>query len=297
MHPFLSFLIRTVITVPTAVTVWLLSYFAFNQTFLMASGISLAGGALVYGLVSFYSNHRFLKKNAITRKEYRYIKQNLDEAKPKVARLQKTLFSIRHLPSLKERMELVRVIRKIYTLTKKEPKRFYLAERFYFSHLDSVLELSEKYAFLSAQPKRNRELENSLYDTRETLKEMGKLVENDLYKVLEGDIDDLNFEIDVAKNSINTVRGTRITRTHKGIKPSTNKATDQRMSAKERKDEKNPQTTEWKSIPATDKIKSEEKQMDSPGPKYFINTNINEKETVKMTRETKDKDEYRRFDE
>jgi 5-bromo-4-chloroindolyl phosphate hydrolysis protein len=87
-------------------------------------------------------------------------------------------------------------------LTKKEPKRFYKAERFYFSHLDSVLELTEKYAFLSSQPKISLELEHSLSETRRTLNELTEKVEQDLYYILSDDIDNLNFEIDVAKNSL-----------------------------------------------------------------------------------------------
>jgi 5-bromo-4-chloroindolyl phosphate hydrolysis protein len=207
MNSFLSFLLRTAVAVPSAITIWLLSYFAFYNTFFISSAASLAGGALIYWLVSLYSDSRFLKNNGLTRKEYRYIKKNLEEAKKKISRLHKLLFSIRHLPSLKERVELLRMIRKIYGLTKKEPKRFYQAERFYFSHLDSVLELTEKYEFLSSQPKKNRDLDWSLNETRKTLSEMSRLIEQDLYQVIENDIDTLNFEIDVAKHSINTSRG------------------------------------------------------------------------------------------
>ena len=84
----------------------------------------------------------------------------------------------------------------------KEPKRFYKAEPFYFSHLDSVVELSETYGFLSTQPKKNVELERSLAETRRTVSELNKTLEEDLYKLISDDIDHLNFEIDVAKHTI-----------------------------------------------------------------------------------------------
>lgn len=275
MNPFLSFLIRSTVAVPSAITIWLISFFGVNNTFLVSSGISLAGGALIYWLVSVYTGSRFLKKNGLTRKEYRYIKKNLDEGKRKISRLHKSLFSIRHLPSLKERVELLRMIRKIHMMTKKEPKRFYQAERFYFSHLDTVLELTERYAFLSSQPKRNRELDWSLAETRSTLSEMSKLIESDLYRVLEEDIDDLNFEIDVAKYSIKTVTD------------SINELNGNNVN----------QTPKDES-----KIKSEqasENKLEDKGPKYFINTKIDEKAEVKipLNRESKDKDNDRRFKE
>ncbi len=273
MNSFLSFLLRAAVSIPSAITIWLVSFLTLNNTFWASSGLALAGGALVFWLASFYTGSQFLKKNGLTRKEYRYIKKNLEEAKQKISRLHKTLFSIRHLPSLKERVELLRVIRKIYSMTKREPKRFYQAERFYFSHLDSVLELTEKYAFLSAQPKRNREIEWSLAETRSTLSEMSKLVEKDLYHVLENDIDHLNFEIDVAKYSINT--GKASNDAHMPVSNSPEKSKTEGSS----------------------EISSEKKQIS--GPKYFINTKIDEKEELKIpvNQETRFKDNNRRFPE
>ena len=96
------------------------------------------------------------------------------------------------------------MLKKIQQLTKQEPKRFYKAEPFYFSHLDSVVELSEKYALLSRQPNKSRELNQSLVETRRTLDELTETVEKDLYEILAEDIEDLHFELDVAKKTINT---------------------------------------------------------------------------------------------
>jgi 5-bromo-4-chloroindolyl phosphate hydrolysis protein len=202
MNPFVSFIIRTSVAMPTTGFLWLLSYAGFDQTLPISSLIAISGGGIVYWTLGAYLDARFLKKHGLTRKEYKYINKNLADAKRKISRLQKALFTVRHIRSLKQRIELLRITKNIYKLTKSEPKRFYQAEKFYFSHLDSVLELSEKYAFLSSQSKTNRELENSLYDTQQTLKELTRVVEKDLYEVLSNDIEHLNFEIDVAKHSI-----------------------------------------------------------------------------------------------
>ncbi len=202
MNPFLAFLARMLIAIPAASTAWLVSFFAFDQTFLLSTAIAGGGGLLTYGTSSVYFKYRFLKKHRLSRKEFQYIDKNLHEAKRKIYRLHKTLLSIRHISSLTQRIELSRLTRKIYGLTKKEPKRFYQAERFYFSHLDSAVELTEKYVFLSAQPKRNLEMEQALTETRRTLEELNHLIEEDLYQVISDDLDQLHFEIDVAKHSI-----------------------------------------------------------------------------------------------
>src|SRR4051812_10894363 len=208
MNRFLSFLIQSVVTVPSATIVWFSSYFAFDQTFLISSAISLGGGVIVYNLTSAVMTSRFLKKHQLTRKEYRYIKKNLDEAKQKINRLNKSLFTIRDLSTLKQRIDVLRITRKIQSMTKTEPKRFYKAEKFYFSHLDSVVELTEKYRFLSKQPKKNHEIDVSLYETRQTLTDLTKALEEDVYYVISDDVDSLNFEIDVA-HSIKKLNDTK----------------------------------------------------------------------------------------
>jgi 5-bromo-4-chloroindolyl phosphate hydrolysis protein len=210
MNRFLSFLVQSIVTVPSATMMWFLSYFAFDLTFWISSGISLVGGVIVSKITSAVMTSRFLKKQQLTRKEYRYIKKNLDEAKQKINRLNKSLFSIRDLSTLKQRIDVLRITRKIQSMAQTEPKRFYKAEKFYFSHLDSVVELTEKYRFLSQQPKKSHEIDVSLYETRQTLSDLTKALEKDLYDVVSDDVDSLNFEIDVAKHVIKKLDNPKI---------------------------------------------------------------------------------------
>ena len=201
MNPILAFFKKASVTIPVMAIIGLVSLWKFDQVWL-SIGTPVVGGLLSYWFTSIYLQHRFLKKQGLTRREYRYIKRNLDEAKGKMIRLQKSLLHIRHLPSIKQRVELTKVSKKIYSLTKKEPKRFFQAEEFYFSHLDSAVELAEKYVFLSKQPKKTPELDQSLHEALWTLEKLNKTVEEDLYKVISNDIEKLDFEIDVAKHTL-----------------------------------------------------------------------------------------------
>jgi 5-bromo-4-chloroindolyl phosphate hydrolysis protein len=202
MNKFLLRFMQTGAAIPFSAFIWLLAFTGFDQTFWMSSLYGFIGGGVMFFGLGSYLQKRFLEKNRLTMKEYKYIKRNLKEANVKINRIQKSLFSVRHIRSLKQRMELLRLVKNIQKLSNREPRRFFKAEQFYFSHLDSITELSEKYAFLSSQPGKNRELERSLHDTQDTLKDLTKIVEKDLNYMLEEDLDHLNFEIDVAKHSI-----------------------------------------------------------------------------------------------
>lgn len=202
MNPILSLIIRSFVAVPVTVLTGFVSFFGFDQSILASIAYALAGGFATHLGIGMIMNTSFLKKHQLTRKEYRYIKKNLAEGKKKIQRLNKNLFTIHDLSSVKQRIDILRITKKIHKMALKEPKRFYQAEPFYFSHLDSVVELTEKYNFLASQPKKSSELDQSLIETRRTLNEMTRILEEDLYHVISDDIDHLNFEIDVAKHSI-----------------------------------------------------------------------------------------------
>lgn len=105
---------------------------------------------------------------------------------------------MKNVQTIKHNYEVLRLARRIYTITKKEPNRFYDAQRFYFESLDSVVELTEKYALLYNQPNRSHELEMTLSQTRVTLTELQKQLTNDLQQVLGRDIEALHIELEVA---------------------------------------------------------------------------------------------------
>ncbi|MDL4840358.1 5-bromo-4-chloroindolyl phosphate hydrolysis family protein [Aquibacillus rhizosphaerae] len=204
MYKFLTVIARIMISIPVMISTWLVSFFAFEQSFLFSSVIAFAGAFIAYGFVSTVFYIRFLKKHHLSVKEDRYIRKNLADAKKKIYRIQKVFLSIRQISFLKDMIELLRIIRKIYAVTTKEPKRFFQGDKFYFSHLDSAVEMIEKYALLASQPQKNAEVEQVLYKTTRTIKELKVLIEKDLYQILSNDIEQLDFELDVAKHSINS---------------------------------------------------------------------------------------------
>ncbi len=70
------------------------------------------------------------------------------------------------------------------------------------NHLDSIVELSERYAMLASQPVKNEQMYISLKETQSTLEDLSDSVKKDIYHVLSRDVEDLNFELDVAKHSL-----------------------------------------------------------------------------------------------
>ncbi|MBM7584118.1 5-bromo-4-chloroindolyl phosphate hydrolysis protein [Bacillus pakistanensis] len=165
--------------------------------------IGILGGVLSSLVIKWCQLRLFLKKCGLNYKEYIYIQKNLKEAKIKIKRLQKTQFKVRSLGAFKQIFELNRLSKRIFTIVTKQPNKYYQCEQFFFHHLDSAVELSEKYTFLSTQPLKEDHVVESLTETKKTLQNLNQSLNDDLLKVLSEDIDTLNFELDVAKRNNN----------------------------------------------------------------------------------------------
>ena len=199
---FFMFLLRLGMASAVFIIAGLIFFLALDFTALLSVIIALGASIVVFYGLKGYTYNSLVKSSGLTRSEYKYIQKHLREAKLKIGRLQKAMFSVRNVITIKQNYEVLQVAKRIQSIVEKEPVRFYKAEEFYYSHLDSMVELTEKYAFLTKQPAKTHEIKDSLNETRVTISSMADTIKNDLYKILNEDMEDLRVELDVAKNSI-----------------------------------------------------------------------------------------------
>jgi 5-bromo-4-chloroindolyl phosphate hydrolysis protein len=197
-----AFMLRWASAFTAAGLVWFVSLVAFSQGFFTSSVFGLLGGVASYYSVKNIQLYRDAKQYGLTRKEYQFIKENLAEAKQKILRLQRAFVTVRRFGNAQEHFEILKTARRIYANTKKEPKRFFQAESFYYKHLDSLVEIVEKYAYLSQQQVKSREMHETMRDSRFAIISLGQTVNKDLQVMLRDDVDTLHFELDVAKKTI-----------------------------------------------------------------------------------------------
>lgn len=180
----------------------LITWFGLDASFTVAMLSSMIAFLVTFfGLQGVISSKQ-LKASGLSRREYKYIQEHLREGKLKISRLQKVMFSVGSVITIKQNYDVIRVAKKIQSIVESDPKRFYEAESFYYSHLDSMVELTEKYAFLTKQQVKTKEMQDSLRETRITISSMADTINQDLSQLLSSDVDTLRLEIDVAKQSI-----------------------------------------------------------------------------------------------
>jgi 5-bromo-4-chloroindolyl phosphate hydrolysis protein len=203
MKEIQQFFIRQVITAPISFGSWLYFFFGAGMHFFVATGLFVAiylGGTFSIKQIQLTSN---IKKLGMSRSEFSHIKTQLAEAKQKIKRLNSLYGQVRSVQAFKQLYVMNGLARRILDIVKMNPKKFYHVDKFFYAHLDSAVELTSKYALLVNQPLKDKELRIALQNTRETLDDVNKQLEQDLRSALAPDIEQLQMEIDFVDITMN----------------------------------------------------------------------------------------------
>lgn len=198
-----NFFTRHFITAPISFGSWLYFIFGTSFNFFAATGLFIViylGSSFTIKQIQISST---IKKLGLQRSEYNYIKGQLKGANLKLKRLNSYYGKVRSVQAFRQLHEMNTMSRRILAIIRANPKQFYRVENFFYAHLDSAVELTSKYAILVNQPLKDKEIQIALQNTRETLSDVNKQLEQDLRDALASDIQTLNMEIDFVGATMN----------------------------------------------------------------------------------------------
>ncbi|ETT81473.1 5-bromo-4-chloroindolyl phosphate hydrolysis family protein [Viridibacillus sp. FSL R5-0477] len=201
MLNFRHFLARYAITIPFTFFMWFVFLFGFKLNFLECSGLGLITYFTTAYIVKKVQVRKQLKLVGITRSEYRHIKEQMMLAEAQIKNLNRHYTKVRSISAFKQLFEMNRLAKRIFQIVRTNPKKFYQAEDFFYAHLESAAELTEKYALLSTQPIKDIDVHIALQQTRDTLEDLNHTMQEDLRAVLASDIEELKMELDFAQIS------------------------------------------------------------------------------------------------
>lgn len=202
IKPIENFIKRQSVSLPLMSAMFPILYLG-AEIGLLASGAVAAGTYIASNsTMKQYQLSSDSKQLGMTRSEYRNIRIQLKEGKEKIKTLQSHYYKVRSISSFKQLMDMTKIANKILTIVQQNPRKFYLAEPFFYSHLDSAIELTEKYSLLVGQPVKDMEMRIALQETREMLRSLQHVMEADLKRVLSTDVEQLRMELDYARLAV-----------------------------------------------------------------------------------------------
>lgn len=198
-----NFFVRHFIAAPLSFGSWLFLLFGLNMNFFAATGLLFAFYFSSTVIVKQIQASVEIKKLGLNRSEYNYINDQLNSAKQKLRKLNSYYGKVRSVQAFRQLHEMNTLSRKILSIVKENPTKFYQAENFFYAHLDSAVELTSKYAILVNQPLKDKSVRIALENTRDTLTDVNSQLEQDLRSVLASDMDQLQMEIDFVDITMN----------------------------------------------------------------------------------------------
>mgnify|MGYP006380271427 FL=1 len=166
--------------------------------------------ALAIPIVSYFISNKLIltvqtmkrsKQLGLTKTEYRQIELQLKKAREQINKLTQQYTRVRSIKSFKLINETSKVSRRIINIVNSDPHKFYAVEDFFYAHLPSAVELTDKYTLLTKEQVKGTDIHLALEETRKTLKDLHGTIEEDLKLALQSDIENLKIELDFAKLS------------------------------------------------------------------------------------------------
>lgn len=195
----ISRLFGVLVGIPVAFIVWMVTVFAWDLSFLIYAIVGTGGFLLSYFPTQRLTSRKYLNEIGLSRRDYRYVRTQLNQAQLKIRTILKSFMNIRSIKDFRQVNDIYRISRSIYTSIKQRPGMFFKVEGFFYSHLDNALNLVDSYTRLSRMPRKSKEEKQKLEQTRITLDEVKRTLIADLKRLNEEDYERLDVEMELNK--------------------------------------------------------------------------------------------------
>lgn len=194
----LSYVLGALLAVPISLIAFLFSVFQLDLHYLIDMGVFIGSYIFSFMPIQWFSSRKYLKEMGLTRREYHFIKKQLNEAQPKLKRLYKNYMRVRSYNEFKNLNEVAKLARTIYNTVKQSPEKFYTVESFFYSHLDNTVNLIDNYTMLQRMPNKSKEEKAKLKQTKLTIDENKRTLVADLKQLNESSYHQLDIEMELA---------------------------------------------------------------------------------------------------
>ncbi|MGV3243916.1 5-bromo-4-chloroindolyl phosphate hydrolysis family protein [Staphylococcus sp. 11261D007BR] len=181
--------------IPVAIIGFFISIFSLDIMFVFDALIGFVSFFIGYIPTQRLTSQSYLKEMHLSRKDYRYIHNQIYTASSKIKKILKSYINIRSIQDFRLVNDIYRLARTINNTVKQRPNQFFNIESFYYSHIDHALNLIDSYTRLAKMPMKSKDEKKTLQQTRITLEEVRRTLIADLKRLNAEDYDQLDTEI------------------------------------------------------------------------------------------------------
>jgi 5-bromo-4-chloroindolyl phosphate hydrolysis protein len=222
-----SHFLASLIAVPVGLIFWVLSSNIFDIHLFLDVLVGIGGFGASYLPTQQVFHKKHLDKYKLTNSEYKYIKEQLNQADEQIKRLRSSYMNIRTIKDAKMIYEINRIIKTIISSVEEEPRKFYRGQQFFHSNLESAVNTIEKYLYLYKMPGKSKQERMQLHETRLSLLELKRTLQSNLSHMNASSYDDLDVERELIKRNADRSKKRQALLTNKLDKEKINLKKDQ----------------------------------------------------------------------
>lgn len=134
--------------------------------------------------------------------EIELFRDTMNNAKKQINRIQKNIGQSAKLKAVDLRHDTLKAAKALFKELVKEPTRLHDASHFIYTHLPNLADLTDKYIEINEHEIKNKETYAKLEESTQVIDQLATLIVQDYQKFVSDDLDDLDVEISIAKQSL-----------------------------------------------------------------------------------------------
>ncbi|MGX7148228.1 5-bromo-4-chloroindolyl phosphate hydrolysis family protein [Enterococcus ureasiticus] len=138
----------------------------------------------------------------MTDQEIDFFRDTMNTTKKQIVQLQENMNASTKLRAIDLRNDTLRVSKALFKELVKDPKKLHLANHFLYTHLPNLVDLTGKYLEIDDHEIKNKQTYEKLEESAQIIDQVSKLIKKDYEQFVAEDLEDLDVEISVAKNSL-----------------------------------------------------------------------------------------------
>ncbi|MEY8445909.1 5-bromo-4-chloroindolyl phosphate hydrolysis family protein [Enterococcus ratti] len=141
-------------------------------------------------------------KSGMTPSEINFFRQTMNQTKLEIEELQQNMQQTAKLKAVDLRHDTVKAAKALFKALVKEPNRLHEASQFLYTHLPNLVDLTNKYIEINDHEIKNKQTYEKLEESSQIIDQLAHLISQDYQQFVSDDLEDLDVEISVAKQSL-----------------------------------------------------------------------------------------------
>ncbi|MBL1230922.1 5-bromo-4-chloroindolyl phosphate hydrolysis family protein [Enterococcus sp. BWB1-3] len=134
--------------------------------------------------------------------EIAFFRDTMNSARVQIVELQDNINQSTKLRAIDLRNDTLRISKALFKELVKNPTKLHSANHFLYTHLPNIVDLTKKYLEIDNHEIKSKQAYEKLEESAQIIDQVSKLIKKDYEQFVADDIEDLDIEISIAKNSL-----------------------------------------------------------------------------------------------